>query len=543
MPPFRPIVSGCDSCCEKISNLADYHLKPLTKLNVSYVKDTTDFVRKIKDVECNENAIVVSADVSALYTVIDHEEGIDACYEMLEKRSDFEKRKMPTEYLRQLLSLILKSNCFTFLGKYYHQVTGTAMGTPMAPGYANLYMGKVERELLQQYESETGLRPAVWLRYLDDIFFVWLHGEEELRKFIAYMNSFGEKNNMKTDLKFTFETGKSVPFLDTLVSINGDRLKTTLYSKETDAHLYLRKSSCHPPSCTKGIVKGELLRVRRICTLREDFEKAAGKVMGYFFERGFKKEEMMATYNEVLGMDREEVLEYKNKRSSERVPYVLTFHPRLRMLGSVLKRHFHLLQTNDRLRRSFTEPPMVAFRRLRNLKDFLVRTKSEGAETELDEIKRCKSGRCKCCAHLQETKNFSIGGKIHEVRYGGTCKATNLIYGVKCTKCEQWYVGETSMRLHERLNQHRYSVNKLRRGGTLDKSNDTGLAEHFAKEDHEFDTDAELYILEKGKWKNSSDRKAKESFYICRYSTQEPQGLNKYAGFLGDLYEKVNGKI
>ena len=99
------------------------------------------------------------------------------------------------------------------------------------------------------------------------------------------------------------------------------------------------------------------------------------------------------------------------------------------------------------------------------------------------------------------------------------------------------------MKLHERLNQHRYSINKLKRGGCLDKSNDTGLAEHFAKDDHDFDTDAQLHILEKGTWRSSSDRKAKESFYICRYSTQEPQGLNKYAGFLGDLYEKVNGKI
>ena len=99
------------------------------------------------------------------------------------------------------------------------------------------------------------------------------------------------------------------------------------------------------------------------------------------------------------------------------------------------------------------------------------------------------------------------------------------------------------MKLHERLNQHRYSTNKLRRGGSLDKSNDTGLAEHFAQEDHDFDADLKLYILEKGKWRMSSDRKAKESFYICRHSTQEPLGMNKYAGFLGDLYENFNGKI
>ena len=117
---------------------------------------------------------------------------------------------------------------------------------------------------------------------MDDVFIVWRHGEEELQKFMKFMNSYGERKGLKTDLKFTFEVGKSVPFLDTMVSINGDKLKTTLYSKETDAHFYLRKSSCHPPSCTKGVVKGELLRVRRICTLDEDFKKAAGKKMGHF---------------------------------------------------------------------------------------------------------------------------------------------------------------------------------------------------------------------------------------------------------------------
>ena len=86
------------------------------------------------------------------------------------------------------------------------------------------------------------------------------------------------KRGMETELKFTFESGKSVPFLDTLVSINGTSLKTDLYSKPTDAHLYLRRDSCHPSSCTKGMVKGELLRARRICTLEEDFKKAAQAV-------------------------------------------------------------------------------------------------------------------------------------------------------------------------------------------------------------------------------------------------------------------------
>ena len=140
--------------------------------------------------------------MSALYTVIDHEEGVEACCEMLEERSDVDKKKMPTKYIREILTTILKSNCFRFLNRFFHQITGTAMGTPMAPGYANLFMGKVEKGLLKQYEEETGLRPTIWLRFLDDIFFVWPHGDVELQKFMKFMNSFGEKNKMATELKF-----------------------------------------------------------------------------------------------------------------------------------------------------------------------------------------------------------------------------------------------------------------------------------------------------------------------------------------------------
>ena len=162
-------MSGCGSVCEKISNFVDYYLQPLAKQNASFVKDTTHFCRQIQNVKCKEGTILVSADVSALYTEIDHEDGIRACQIKLDQRPDAEKQKMPTHFIEQLLSIILKSNCFKFKDRFYHQQCGTAMGTPMAPGYANLFMGMVEEGLLSEYERITGLRPTIWLRFLDDI--------------------------------------------------------------------------------------------------------------------------------------------------------------------------------------------------------------------------------------------------------------------------------------------------------------------------------------------------------------------------------------
>ena len=81
-----------------------------------------------------------------------------------------------------------------------------------------------------------------------------------------FMQGYGESKNLKTKLGFTFEYGKSVPFLDVMVTLADGCIDTDLYSKKTDAHLYLRYDSCHPKSCVKGLAKGELLRVRRICS-------------------------------------------------------------------------------------------------------------------------------------------------------------------------------------------------------------------------------------------------------------------------------------
>ena len=185
---------------------------------------------------------------------------------------------------------------------------------------------------------------------------------------------------------------------------------------------------------------------------------------------------------------------------------------------------------------------MVAFRRLRNLKDTLVHS-SMREEVPKQDSHKCGANRCKCCQNLVETKTFMINGKQHVTMNGGTCKSSNLIYGVRCKKCDSWYLGETGMRLHERLNQHRHSIGKFRRGESVDKSNDTGLSEHFAVEGHSFEEDAALHILEAGNWRNAEERRCKESFYIIKYSSLEPSGMNKKAGSMADLYERVNGRI
>jgi adenylate kinase family enzyme len=133
------------------------------------------------------------------------------------------------------------------------------------------------------------------------------------------------------------------------------------------------------------------------------------EMKNYFVNRGFNATQINKTVEEVKNIKTEEVLEYKEKKKTERIQFVIQFYPRLRALGEVIQKHFHLLKTSERLQKSFPEPPMVAFKRLKNLVDHLIHTDSNKAE--LNELQKCNSLRCQCCQHFQETKNIEINGK------------------------------------------------------------------------------------------------------------------------------------
>ena len=67
----------------------------------------------------------------------------------------------------------------------------------MAPNYANLFMDKFERKMLDGFYKKTGKRPVIWWRYIDDIFFIWNDGGKSLNEFISFAQNFSEDQKMK----------------------------------------------------------------------------------------------------------------------------------------------------------------------------------------------------------------------------------------------------------------------------------------------------------------------------------------------------------
>ena len=151
-------------------------------------------------------------DVTSLYTNMPQEEGITTVCEAYEEFYE-ENPPIPTRNLRELLSLILQQNSFQFNGKDYLQTHGTAMGTKLAVAFANIFMAKIEKQILRQSTT----KPIFWKRFIDDVISKWNTSRDKIEDFLVKANSF------HTTIKFTAEISETeTTFWDTKV-YKGDR--------------------------------------------------------------------------------------------------------------------------------------------------------------------------------------------------------------------------------------------------------------------------------------------------------------------------------
>ena len=511
--PGRPIISGNGSPTEKISIFVDKHLKPLVTSLDSYVHDDMDFLKKIEDINnqniINSNTILCTMDVSALYTNIPHTDGTDACRHYLDTRPD---RTTPTSFLCTLIQLILSLNNFVFNNNNFLQIQGTAMGTSMAPSYANLFMGHFETNFLQTCLQ----KPIVWLRYIDDIFLLWNEGKDKLLHFISAANIF------HPTIKFTFEISTSViNFLDIAVhkTIN-NRLETDLYCKPTDAHLYLHYSSCHPRNTKHSLPYSLAFRLLRICSTKEFLLKRLSELKDFLLNRQYRLKDIDSAFDRLKDISRHDTFKRKNKsKKLDRVPFITTFNPGLPNITHILGKYFHILQSSDRCRKAISNLPILSFRRSTNLRDILVHAAVKTHQTL--GFHSCRDKRCKTCKSALFTNNIKISttGQIFNIKHSLTCKSFNIIYLITCKKCSKQYVGKTETPLNIRVNNYRCFINTKRKDN---------LANHFYTNGHTF-LDFQITAIDMISNADTHSLCNKETYYIKLFQTTQPTGLNSHS--------------
>ena len=135
-------------------------------------------------------------------------------------------------------------------------------------------MEEVEQKFLETQRK----KPLIWLRYIDDIVFIWTHGEQELERFLKDLNNFTP----------TYETSKNcIPFLDLKVKLIDAKLEIHLYLKPTDCHQYLHYLPSHLEHTKCSIVYNQTLCVNRLCYLEKDFHYHKLNMKEWFIKRGY----------------------------------------------------------------------------------------------------------------------------------------------------------------------------------------------------------------------------------------------------------------
>ena len=189
--PGRPVISNCGTSMEKVSEFLDNELKSVMQEGWSYIKDSGDFIKKLKNIDhIPQGAIIVTADFVGLYPSIPHDDGLEALRKALDNR---ENKKISTDDLTKMTEFVLKNNYFEFNGKVKKQISGTAIGTKFAPPYACIFMDQNDTEFLKTQKH----KPLILFCYIDDVFFIWTHGKETLGLFLE------DLNNLHPNIKFS----------------------------------------------------------------------------------------------------------------------------------------------------------------------------------------------------------------------------------------------------------------------------------------------------------------------------------------------------
>lgn len=358
MPEGRPIISNVESETYHISQYIDSFVNPLAMKHDSYLKNTYDFINKIRNKNISKEAFIVTADVSALYTNMDHTRTINCVRETFLKYPD---PKRPDRHLLDLLHIALTNNDFQFDGKFFLQTCGTPMGFSAAVGLANLYLLEFDEKAKNGFK----IPPIYYFRYIDDVFFIWVGNEKSLLEFRDFLNT------LIPGISITFEYSKcSANFLDTTVFKHTEEngfhtLQTKVFFKPTDTHQLLHTDSFHPKHTTKGILKSQLIRFKRISSFWEDYVITCKILFSILKFRGYSWSKMWSEMKEIW-------YDYTEKPASSNHNPILPIIVPHNKLGSKLGREFRkIISSNPQFNK---HKCILAFKTAKNLRKALVKS-------------------------------------------------------------------------------------------------------------------------------------------------------------------------
>ena len=230
----------------------------------------------------------------------------------------------------------------------------------------------------------------------------------------------------------------SIAFLDIKVSINVNGLSTSVHYKPTDSHSYLLHSSSHPSHVKNSIPFSQFLRLRRLCSDDSDFSNKSEEMCHFFKNRGCPDSVVNTAQHRAQQIDRQSALQTSQKEKNERIPFTLTYHPHNLAAKNIIFKNFKLLQNDNETGRIFSQPPLVSFKRDKNIGNFLVRSvlKSDDQPGTF----KCARKRYNTCLFIHNADKTTGPKRSIKITDRYICTSANVIYCITCTLCKKIYI-------------------------------------------------------------------------------------------------------
>ena len=276
--PLRPILSMVGSPQYGISKWLCELLNPVVQYyGVRCVKDSFTFSDSVKSAQLSSNGFMCSFDVVSLFTNVPLKEVIDICADAIYRNDDIEidVTTLCEQSFRSLMEFATSGVEFSFDGIMYKQVDGVAMGSPLGPALANIFVGFHEKRIPED------AWPEIYHRYVDDVFSHFVNREES----VAF---FERLNSLHPALRFTREDEQSgtLPFMDVNVMKTDNSVETAIYRKPTFTGLYVPWDSYSATQYKVNLVRSLAHRARRLCSPRH-LEAELQTLRAIFLRNGY----------------------------------------------------------------------------------------------------------------------------------------------------------------------------------------------------------------------------------------------------------------
>ena len=262
--PLRPIVSSRGSITYGVAKELSHIIKPLVGQSPHHLQNTQHFIQQLQGKKLEPGETITSFDVKALFTSVPVQPAIQIVKQRLQQDNTLPQRtSMSIQQITSLLEFCLSHTYFLFQGKYYEQVQCAAMGSPISPLIANIFMEEFEVKALSSSPT-----PSLWLRFVDDTFVI--NKAEHSQELLQHIN------NQDPHIQFTVEPTEqgSLPFLNTLITIQPDNtLSTTVYRKPTHTDQYFHWDSNHHITAKQSVFNNLAHRVKTVSSTQDSLDK------------------------------------------------------------------------------------------------------------------------------------------------------------------------------------------------------------------------------------------------------------------------------